>query len=260
MDNATRSTMTPTKRLCRAVELGYQRMQPMRDSRYRFLCQYVGPFYSKHKGEAGQDERKASPVNLMWQAVTTLVPNLVAQNPQFLAESDVLAYREYGEGLAQQTNILSKRIRLAHTLRKTITDALFGPGFIKTGIAVSGQTLDLENNVFQIGAPYADRVDPDDMILDGMAREWDEQLFVGNRFRVPKLSLLDSGLYDNGDDRKALFALRRREHQERGVVAGRRFQHAHDGERTLRVRRSVRGLLAERGRHHHAPLRQRLPS
>jgi hypothetical protein len=51
----------PDQKLCRAVELGYQRMQAARDARYKFLAQYVGPFYSRNKGTDGSDERKASP-------------------------------------------------------------------------------------------------------------------------------------------------------------------------------------------------------
>ena len=64
------------KRLCRAVELGFQKMETGRRARYKFLGQYVGPFYSKTKGTAGSDERRAAPLNLMYNAVTTLPGHL----------------------------------------------------------------------------------------------------------------------------------------------------------------------------------------
>jgi hypothetical protein len=189
---------TPIQRLCRAVELGFQKMQIARDARYKFLAQYVGPFYSKSKGSANSDERKASPINLMWNGVTTLVPNLVYNDPRVKVRTEVMAYRPYAGTLELATNHLIRKIKLRHTLRKVITDALFCAGFVKTGIGVSGQTLDLEGKWHDIGEPYADRVDPDDMVLDPMARDWDEMNFVGNRFRMKKHELLESGLYDNG--------------------------------------------------------------
>jgi hypothetical protein len=185
------------RRLCRAVELGFQKMETARKARYKFLAQYVGPFYSKNKGAAGSDERKASPLNLMYNAVTTMVPNLVYNDPRVKIRTEVLAYRNYAGTLELATNHLVRKIKLRHTLRKVITDALFCAGFVKTGLAVSGQTLDLEGKIHDIGEPFADRVDPDDIVIDPMARDWDEMSFVGNRFRMAKKLLLESGLYPN---------------------------------------------------------------
>ena len=116
---------TPIQRLCRAVELGFQKMQVARDARYKFLAQYVGPFYSKSKGSANSDERKASPINLMWNGVTTLVPNLVYNDPRVKVRTEVMAYRPYAGTLELATNHLIRKIKLRHTLRKVITDALF---------------------------------------------------------------------------------------------------------------------------------------
>jgi hypothetical protein len=160
--------------------------------------------------------------------------------------------------LALATNTLARRIRLAHTLRKTITDALFGPGFIKTGIAVSGQTLDLENNIFDIGAPYADRVDPDDMILDPGAREWDEQLFVGNRFRVPKLDLLESGLYDNGMIETLCSRYDGGQFRKEASSLAGDANVLHDVQRTCTSSLTCAKSSCPRGRHCHPAVRQGL--
>jgi hypothetical protein len=187
---------TPVARLCRAVELGFQRMQSMREARYKFLAQYVGPFYSRNKGAEGSDERKASPINLMYNAVTTLVPNLAFNDPRVRIATQVMPYRGYAGTFELATNHLIQKIRLRDTLRKVITDALFTAGFVKTGLAVSGQTLNLEGKYCHIGEPFADRVDPDDMVIDPMARDWHEQQFVGNRFRVHKQELIELGIYD----------------------------------------------------------------
>jgi hypothetical protein len=188
---------TPLQKLGRAVELGFERMKVARDARYKFLAQYVGPFYSKSKGDANSDERKASPINLMYQAVTTMVPNLVYNDPRVTVQTEVLGYRQYADILGLACNHVLRKIHFRNTLRKTITDALFMAGFIKTGIAASDQTLDLDGKGYMLGEPFAERVDPDDMVIDPMARDWDEMSFVGNRFRMARADLLNSGLYDN---------------------------------------------------------------
>jgi hypothetical protein len=192
------STKTPLQKLGKAVELGFDRMKVARDARYKMLAQFVGPFYAKSKGDANSDERKASPINLMYQAVTTMVPNLVYNDPRVVATTQNLQYRPYADILGLATNHVLKKIKFRSTLRKTITDALFMAGFLKTGIAAGDATLDLgEKSPYLLGEPFADRVDPDDMVIDPMARDWDEMSFVGNRFRMARADLQNSGLYDN---------------------------------------------------------------
>lgn len=193
MDMALPTNMA--KGLCKAVELGFKRMETARKARYRFLAQYVGPFYSKAKMGGENEERKASPISLMYNGITTLVPNLVYNEPRSKITTELLPYRGYASTFELAENHLIRRIKLKDTLRKTITDGIIGAGFIKTGIAVSGQTLNLDGKVHDIGEPFADRVDMDDMVIDPMARDWNEMEFVGNRFRISKQSLLESGIY-----------------------------------------------------------------
>src|SRR5689334_1990586 len=122
-----------TKKLQRAVDLGFQKMETARKARYKFLAQYVGPFYSKNKGAVDSEERKASPINLMYSAVTTMVPNLVYNDPRFRVRTNILPYRSYADTLELAMNHLVRKMKLKMTLRKVITDALFFAGFVKTG-------------------------------------------------------------------------------------------------------------------------------
>lgn len=186
-----------TKRLARSVELAFQKMEGMRRARYKMLAQYVGPFYAKNKGGAGDsEEKKASPINLMYNAVTTMVPNLVYNNPKCKITSQILPFRQYGENLGLAVNHLGKRIDLKMTLRKVITDALFCAGFVKTGLGDGGSTVVIDGVTHVVGQPFADRVDPDDMVIDPGARDWDEMAFVGNRFRLRRDDAMEGGLYD----------------------------------------------------------------
>lgn len=182
------------KKLARAAGVGFERMKHFRTARMKMMSQYVSRFYSRQNMGESADKR-AFPLNLMYQAVTTMVPNLVYNDPKARVSTNYMDYREYSSILELAINHLSNEIRLRDTLRMAITDAIFMCGWIKDGIGVSGQTLDLDGALHDVGQPYCDRVDPDDMTVDPMARTMEEVYFIGNRFRAPRSSLLDSGLF-----------------------------------------------------------------
>ena len=188
----TRKILEP-KRLARLATLGFQKMHHFRKARMAMMTQYVGRFYSS-RSASGED--RAFPLNLMHQAVTTIVPNLVYSDPKSDINAEFMEYKDYAEISQLALNYLVDKIELRHTLRKVITDAIFLAGFLKCGLAVSGQYLEVGGFLHDLGQPYCDRVDPDDMVLDPIARQWEEQRFVGNRFRADLQTLQDSGMYD----------------------------------------------------------------
>jgi hypothetical protein len=193
--------ITP-KVICRAIECSFGKFDPFRRARLKFMYQMVGRFYMQGP-KFGDESRKSAPLNMLHTAITTLVPNLVFNNPKVKVRSNTVAFRPYGDMLELATNYLQSEIGLRMTLRKCITDAAFLAGFIKTGIAAANTQLNVGHESFPLGQPYADRIDPDDMILDPWARDWDEQQFVGNRFRADLDELLELGLYDNDELVKA---------------------------------------------------------
>ena len=186
--------LTPTK-IGKIVDASFDKFDHMRKARLRYLAQYCGRFYARNKG-GEQEDRKASPLNMIYNAVNTLVPNLVFRDPKFKVRTEVLAYRGYADTLELAVNTLAKTLKLRRELRKAIIDSLFMAGFMKTGIATSGQYMNLADQCIAIGEPFAEHVDSDDIILDPMARDWEEQMIVGNKFRVLRQDLLDSNLYD----------------------------------------------------------------
>jgi hypothetical protein len=186
--------LTPS-RLSKLVEASFGKLESYRHNRIRFLSQYVGRFY-RNTSRVDEDASKASPLNMMYSAVTTLVPNLVFNDPRARASTSVLAYREYAEVLSDALSEASKRMRFKDELRMAIVDAIFFAGFIKTGLAVGNKVVCIEGVDVNVGEPYAERVDPDDMILDPMARQWDEQAFIGHRYRADVDRLLEVGYGD----------------------------------------------------------------
>ncbi len=187
----TTQLMRPEK-LARLVTLGFSKMSNFRKARMNLLTQYVSRFY----GRIETTEMRANPVNLIYQAVTTLVPNLVYREPKAKVSTQFMMYREYASIAELALNHLVCEIDLRMTLRKVITDSIFLAGFLKEGLGVSGQTLDIDGFLHDVGQPYCDRVDPDDMVLDPLARQWEEQRVIGNRFRADLETLQDSGMYD----------------------------------------------------------------
>lgn len=186
--------ITP-QNVSKAINISFGKFDHFRRARGRFLSQMVGRFYQK-TNPGDREDRKAAPLNLLASAVGTLVPNLVYNDPKIKVRTDVLAYRSYSDILELAGNHLIHRIDLRMALRKAIVDSIFMAGFIKTGISAADQYLTLDGLDVELGQPYAERVDPDDMIFDPMARDWDEQSFIGNKFRANLDDLQESGLYN----------------------------------------------------------------
>lgn len=195
-------TLTP-KMLHKAVKVGFSKMEHFRKARLRILSQFVTRFYGKQSTNAiDMEDKKASPLNLLYTAITTYIPNLVYADPKAKIRTHFMPYRGYANKLEGAVDVLAKRVKLRNTLRLSITDALMLCGWIKTGICDSGQTLDLDGEQHIIGEPYANRVDPDDMVVDPLARQLEEAIFIGHRFRIPKQALIESGAYDPDKVRK----------------------------------------------------------
>jgi hypothetical protein len=162
--------------------------------------QMAGRFYSEVRkaAAAGGEEIKASPINLLHAATTTMVPNLVFNNPRIKLRTDILDFREYMSVLELAVNQRIKLMNFRKALRLCIFDSIFMAGFMKTGLALSGQFIDDGNGWdVELDEPYAERVDPDDMILDPVARAWDEQNFIGNRYTANVEDALARGFDKN---------------------------------------------------------------
>jgi hypothetical protein len=179
------------EKIVRAVELGYTKLESYRRHRTKFISRYVGNYYGKNVSD---ESAMATPLNLMYSAVMTIVPNLVYQDPRFTVKTNVLPYRQYAQtlGLALD-HLVTHEIMLRRTLRKAIVDAMFGVAIVKVGLSISSQTLDL-GEPLAIGYPYADRVDLDDYVCDPVARDADEFEFEGHRFRMSEQQAIEAGL------------------------------------------------------------------
>jgi hypothetical protein len=181
------------KRMYRAIQLGEERLRNFRSARLMFLREYSGQWYDRDSATIGNE-----PINMIFSAIATMVPNLVTNFPRTIVTSKFLIYRGYAELLGLGLDYLAKEIDLRSELRRWIVDSLFCMGVMKTGIATSKDLVIFSDDLrIDAGQPYANVVDFDDYILDPACRRIEEASFVGNRARVPRQMLLDSGLYKN---------------------------------------------------------------
>lgn len=176
-----------------AVANGFKRNERAQRLRLHLLRKYVGQYYDREQGESGRE-----PLNLIYNAIRVLVPNLVFNYPEYKITTEILAYREYAElrsmGLLQE----AKKLKLRETYRACVVDAIFMMGIIKTGICSSDSAIHFEeDDVIDPGMVYSDRVSFGNFVWDPSARDIDEGLFQGDRIIVPRGSLLESGLYNN---------------------------------------------------------------
>src|SRR5882724_10891990 len=75
-----------------AVSRGMKRLRLFRAARLLFITQYVGPYYDKRPGELG-----TAPLNLIFNAIRVLIPNIVMAFPKHTITTPYLAAKNYAE-------------------------------------------------------------------------------------------------------------------------------------------------------------------
>lgn len=172
---------------------GFKRLKNFRANRLRFIEAYVGSFYDKDSGVLGSE-----PLNMAFNAVRVLVPNLVSRNPKMVIDTDYLMYRQYGELLALALDYLSKKLKLPKILQRGIVDAIFTMGIFKVGLSTSNSLVYFGEEAVDPGQLYVETVDLDDFTFDPSTKYLDKRAgFLGERMRVERDLMLASGLFDN---------------------------------------------------------------
>jgi len=183
------------KKVQEAVQRGYKRLANFRASRMMFLRNYTGQYYDRAAADIGTE-----PLNLIFNAVRILVPNIVMSFPKHRVTSRFLASREYADLLGMGLSYHDKVINIKNVYRQHLVDAIFTLGIMKTGIAESGSILALDDyDHIDMGEVYTECVDFDNFVVDPGSKEhmFRDATFMGDRITVPRSLLLDSGLYKN---------------------------------------------------------------
>ncbi len=186
--------LNPTE-LQKQVRIGFARMANFRSARIMFMRAFLGQYYDKSHGEIGRE-----PMNLIFNAIRVLLPQIVMSNPKYTIKSEYLAHRDYADLLALGLNFNSKQLKIRKTYRLWLMDAILGGvGIMKTGLADSGSIITFDNDYgIDPGQIYSDHVNFDDFVFDPANRgQLEESNWLGDRIRVQRQFLLDSGLYEN---------------------------------------------------------------
>jgi len=181
-------------KLSESVAEGFKRFDHFRKARADHIKQYVDEYFEKIQGITGE-----RPINLVFLAVRSLVPNLVQKEGCTQVLTKILRQREYAEKLGLALTDLDEQLKGARLLRAAIVDMCFGMTVLKTSIAASGQLFDVAPDVrVDPGQIYTERISLDDMTADPCCTAWDRASFIGHRIRIERNKLLDADGFDRG--------------------------------------------------------------
>lgn len=178
-----------------AVQRGFKRLSNFRNARLMFLRNYTGQYYDRTQGEIGSE-----PLNLIFNAIRILIPNIVLSFPKHTIVTSYLQAKQYGELLGLALDQHDKKINIRDIYRRVIVDAIFTVGIMKTGLAQSDSiyAIDDEDRIDN-GEVFTEAVDFDNFVADPNSKEhlWRDASFLGDRITIPRRMLLESGLYNN---------------------------------------------------------------
>ncbi len=175
-----------------AVKAGFERTKIYRRARALFMREYVGKYYTKDAGYVGD-----TPLNLIFHALRSLIPNIVMKNPITLVDTDIVEHKQYADLLGLGIDTVAKRIKLKDELRAVALDAFFGLGVMQTGLCGSNNIIMLDDAEFDPGEIYSSRVDLDDLCVDPTCTTLKNAGFMGAKLLAPRRLLLDYDQYDH---------------------------------------------------------------
>lgn len=190
---STNSTLDKEQlgRLRESIEYSRGKQEYFRKNRYDAITQYVANHYS----DVNTTER--TPLNLLAMAVIVYTQNLAARRPRVLITTQYEDLLGDAKSLELALNVTAEKMELETVFQSAVMEALFsGLGCIKTGLALGGQ-VQVGDSLRDVGDPFVESVDFDDLILDMNARDFRNMEFCGNYYRMNLEELKNSGFITN---------------------------------------------------------------
>jgi len=174
-------------KVANSVKEGFERHKRFRRARAMFVKDYAGQLYYQQTGMTGE-----YPINLIFLAIRTLIPNLVMKEGANKITTDILAQKEYAELLGLALNKSQKQRKQKRMLRAGCTGMCFADVPFKTSIAATGELLQLDPDVnVDPGQVYTEIIDWDDFTADPLCKRWETAAFLGHNIRIERQKLLD---------------------------------------------------------------------
>jgi len=202
------------KDVSQLVRKGHKRVENYANAAAAAMRDYVGDYYVNPKGYEGD-----YPINLIFVALRTWVPNLVMDSGINKVGSDYLNQLDYAYMLGETLNQLHKKIGMKSILRAAVVDMILcGLSIFKTSIYADGLLIpDGFDGSFSQGQLYTDLISIDDFFLDPYCTSLKSSTLTGHFTTVRRQDLLDADGWDKdlvnrlpsawdggvGDDKKA---------------------------------------------------------
>ena len=171
-----------------SVREGFKRFDRFRKARASHMRSYVGKYMAETQGLTGEE-----PINLVFLAIRSLVPNVVQKEGVNKILTPVLAQRDYAEKLGLTLDELQRKLHRADQLQVATVDMCFGLTVAKTSIAASGQFFTVAPDVnVDPGQIYTELISLDDMTGDPCCTRWNRAAFIGHRIRIERNKLLEA--------------------------------------------------------------------
>lgn len=186
------------RRLHRAIRRSEQIVRGYREKRLKVIRQYIG----RHYGNA-EDSVKATPLSGIYLSTLVYVAQLSARRPAVKVRTEYAHLRPFAFAFEMELNrMIRKELDVRRRTRQVVVDALFGVGLTKTGLAGELEARIGGERVL-VGEPFFDRFDMDDYVFDPAARDREEMLWEGNRYRLPLHIAQEE--FENADKLKASY-------------------------------------------------------
>jgi len=130
------------------------------------------------------------PVNMDKLAVDIYVRQLAARAPRVLITTVDPKMRPVAANLELALNLIPDQIKLADTLRRVVTEALFAFGIVKIGLHSAGDLIGRS-----AGETFVDVVTLDDYFLDMTAKHIDTIQYEGNDYWLTFEEIMESDLF-----------------------------------------------------------------
>ena len=181
------------KDVSQLVRKGHKRVENYANAAASAIRDYVGDYYIKPKGYTGD-----TPINLIFVALRTWVPNLVMNSGVNKVGSPYLSQLDYAHMLGEALNQLHKRISMKGVMRAAVVNMILcGLAILKTSIFADGLLIpDGFNSTFSQGQLYTDLISIDDFILDPFCNSLESSTMTGHFTIVRRQDLFDADGWD----------------------------------------------------------------
>ena len=179
------------KKLKTAVESSRKSLSRFRDEEVEALRQYVG----RHYGDQGSYD--SIPVNMMEIAVTTMLQQLSAKEPQVLVTTRDSSLRHTLADSEKAINRMLDEMDFGAELKMFVMSALFSVGIMKVGVDAT-QMIEMDDEWVTDTEVFAEHVPFADWVHDTTAKKWDPRQvqFCGHTYRRPLEWSMENPAFD----------------------------------------------------------------